>query len=1399
MTTNAPPPRPVATTLRLFAPALWVLLLAALLVGAVVGAAAWALRTEPGTRWLLSHLPGVEVEGWRGALLGDRLGADRLRLRWAGGTQGVTITGLQADGLRWQWQPEAGLWAALDVDRLAAQRVEVDPGPPSATPATAPASLHVPARLRVAALELGELVVGDGTPLRDLRGRVALGDGGRHRAEGVRLLRDRLAIEGEAEIADRAPFALRAQARVTPHDDSFGATLAAQGPLERIALTATLTGRAQRGAAPPSADLRAELRPFAPWPLAALSGRTEALDLATLDSRAPQTRLSGTVDVKTSARDAPIGAAITVVNALPGRWNEGRLPVARLALGVQASAVKRERVDIDTFEVQFADAPGSAGAAGSWRGRGRWQDHALELDTRLDELRPQRLDARAAAMRLSGPLAGRVLGLPSPAPGAAAPPPWSVELKATLDGRLDAAPQPVTLALEAAADARGAELRSLRAQSGAAVASARASARRAANGDWRVASAGALTDFDPLPWWPGEAGSAWRQGPHRLNAVWDADVQVPAAVLKLPPLEGLPRLSGRGTLRAQESVLAGVPLQLDVALGQAPGRAGEPSQLAGELRLGPNTLAIDGGGDPAGDGARDRLDLKLDAPALAALAPLLRLSPALAPWAPKAGSARATLQATGRWPEIRTQGEAEGRDVAAADLGLAQAKLAWHLDFDRSGRRPLELQADASGLRWGTQRAERLRADLRGSPREHRLQLDAALPIVPPAAAEPMIGTRGSRGTRLQLLGEGAWSPEAAGGGRWRGRVNRLAAGAWDGQALQGESPGQWVDARDLAAELTFEPGGGLVRVQADAGRLRAADTLALRWDRVDIDLRSARPTLALRAEVEPFALAPLLARLQPGIGWRGDLRLAATLDVRAAERFDADIVFERRDGDLQIVDEGGTQSLGLTDLRLALAAHDGTWFFTQALAGRTLGEMAGAVSVRTTPQARWPAADAPIDGVLQARVANLGVWGAWVPPGWRLAGELSTSASIGGRFGAPEYTGQMQGRGIGVRNLLQGVNVSDGDVLVKLQGERAVIERFTLKGGEGTLVLGGGAEFGSRPNARLQLRAERFRLLGRIDRQLTTSGNAALALSADALRLDGRFEIDEGLFDTSRRDAPSLDDDVSIRRATDAAPEAEVAPSQRPRRDVQVAVDVDLGQDLRVRGRGLDTALRGQLRITTPGGRLAVNGSVRTEEGTYAAYGQKLDIERGILAFGGPVDNPRLDILALRPNTDMRVGVSITGTAQVPRVRLYAETDMSETDKLSWLVLGRAPDGLGRTDALLLQRAAVALLAGEEEAPTDQIIRTLGLDELSLKQTDGEVRETVVSLGKQLSRRWYVGYERGVNATTGTWQLIYRIAQRFTLRAQSGTDSSLDIIWTWKFDDVPLPAAMTKSPAAPP
>ena len=101
-------------------------------------------------------------------------------------------------------------------------------------------------------------------------------------------------------------------------------------------------------------------------------------------------------------------------------------------------------------------------------------------------------------------------------------------------------------------------------------------------------------------------------------------------------------------------------------------------------------------------------------------------------------------------------------------------------------------------------------------------------------------------------------------------------------------------------------------------------------------------------------------------------------------------------------------------------------------------------------------------------------------------------------------------------------------------------------------------------------------------------------------------------------------------------------------------------------------------LRLSTPNGRPQLQGVIQASDGTYKAYGQKLVIERGSLAFTGPVDNPRLDIQAMRPqsatasSSDVKVGVLISGTAQDPRVRLYSEPPMSETEKLSWLVLGR-------------------------------------------------------------------------------------------------------------------------------
>ena len=77
------------------------------------------------------------------------------------------------------------------------------------------------------------------------------------------------------------------------------------------------------------------------------------------------------------------------------------------------------------------------------------------------------------------------------------------------------------------------------------------------------------------------------------------------------------------------------------------------------------------------------------------------------------------------------------------------------------------------------------------------------------------------------------------------------------------------------------------------------------------------------------------------------------------------------------------------------------------------------------------------------------------------------------------------------------------------------------------------GALLGAKPSANLQLKAEHFTLLGRVDRRIVASGQAQLGLAGDALDLKGAFTIDEGLIDFTRSDAPALGADVQVVRAS--------------------------------------------------------------------------------------------------------------------------------------------------------------------------------------------------------------------------------------------------------------------------
>jgi translocation and assembly module TamB len=1092
---------------------------------------------------------------------------------------------------------------------------------------------------------------------------------------------------------------------------------------------------------------------------------------------------------------------------------------------------------------------------GSGRWRGDELRLTTTLDAVRPEQLDARAIATVASgplnLTLTGlPRPGSAASAPAGAgPAAPIPPPLRIAFDARLDGR-GARNVPVRLAWSGSAQIGEVVIDRLDASAGNATAQADLRLSRIGR-IWQARSAGNLQRFDPLAWWPGGAGSPWRRGTNRLEGDWRFALAVPPAGGVARPVrlwatgsdpaapggrvadsvlrvtEALRGLRGDATLNLADSLLVGTPVSGhwtahadDQASAFRASLAAAGNRLDIQVRLDPH-----GGTGTPGNGVGDGLDIDIAAPQLAALTPLIDLLPGTQALGLRDGQAHGRISLKGRWPKPTTRTRLSVDQLRFTDPALPSVT---HAELDAeigpSDTSPLRLDFRSSGWAQAGRRIDRLDLLLSGTRQVQHLNLVAESPARPPTWIEPLLGATGN-GTRLSAQAQSALVAAADG---WRLRItdgrlqlaartresnlttpartaidpgsqatSRTAAAAPTAAptATPTATPAAWLNAAALSADATWDSSFRLRALDLAPGRLTSAAAV-LRWNEARWQTGTgspvAAPRLTLNAAVETVDAAALLARLQPGVGWQGDLRLAGTIAIDAGERFAADARLSRVGGDLRLVDERGReQALGFSELSLALSAHDGVWQFAQGFAGSGVGEAAGAQVVRVAPQRWFPTADAPLQGVVGGKVRSLALWANWVPPGWRLAGSLETSADIAGTLGAPEFGGRLSGNDLVLRNPLQGIHLSDGMFALSLRGDHAEIEQCRFTGGDGSLQLRGSATLGAAPRARLTLAAEHFRVFGRVDRRLVVSGQAALDLSAARLNLSGQVGVDEGSFDFSRGDVPTLSDDVTVIRPPDpgaavrVVPEPEAAPPvvAAPQRETQVEIGIDLGDRLQVHGHGLDTGLRGKLVLGQQGGRVVVNGRLRTDGGTYAAYAQKLVIDKGDLMFNGPFDNPRLDIVALRPDLDVRVGVVVTGSAQSPRARLFSEPDMPDNDKLSWLLLGRASDGLGRSDSALLQRAAVALLAGEGRSPTDALIERLGLTDLSLRQADTDSRETIVSLGRQLSRRWYAGYERSLNATAGTWQLVYRLAQRFTLRAQSGADNSLDVIWSWRWE----------------
>lgn len=422
----------------------------------------------------------------------------------------------------------------------------------------------------------------------------------------------------------------------------------------------------------------------------------------------------------------------------------------------------------------------------------------------------------------------------------------------------------------------------------------------------------------------------------------------------------------------------------------------------------------------------------------------------------------------------------------------------------------------------------------------------------------------------------------------------------------------------------------------------------------------------------------------------------------------------------------------------------------------------------------------APVSGHIKLNAADLDKLRHLLPVGMSASGSLIADAAVSGTVGTPMLNGTLNGDKLYYRERTNGVILENGTLRSRFQGRRWLVDGLTFQRKDGDVTLKGVVNMvGNTPDVDITAHFNRYAILDQVNRRLTLSGQAQLTYVLQrGVALVGELKVDEGHFGFPKSGMPTLDSDVEV------IGREKMPPSAQP--PIRLNLTLDLNDKFRFSGEGLNVLLGGKLVATAePQKDVQVVGTVNIVRGQYKAYGQDLVIEHGSISFVGPVNDPNLKLRAIRHFSPVGAGVEVLGSLNNPRVSLVANTPMSEKDRLSWLILGRASSGSAGDEAAL-SSVASAWLAG-------RINDKLGLvDELGFtsQQTrnsqTGEMNpaEQVITVGKRLTNDLHLGYQYGIESATQTVRLTYQINRALEAIAKAGTDSvGGEIRYTIRFD----------------
>ena len=406
----------------------------------------------------------------------------------------------------------------------------------------------------------------------------------------------------------------------------------------------------------------------------------------------------------------------------------------------------------------------------------------------------------------------------------------------------------------------------------------------------------------------------------------------------------------------------------------------------------------------------------------------------------------------------------------------------------------------------------------------------------------------------------------------------------------------------------------------------------------------------------------------------------------------------------------------------------------------------------------------APLSGNIDLDMRDLSWLEVFVPDLVDPSGVIDGQILLSGTRGNPGIGGNAQLANLRAEVPAYGLVLTQGNLTLRAQADGNARLAGSVRSGDGILNIDGTLGWrGQDTPVVLNIRGKNVLLSDTRDLRAVVDPDVVVSLQpGQPMRVTGTVAVP-----SARMDLERLDDGVT--RSSDVV----VLDPVNPKRSAGTALDMDLrlviGDDVRLRGFGLDGQLGGGLRVLARPGREMTASGTLTVDGRYTAYGQKLQIDTGRLVWtNDAIANPVLDIRAQREVGDVTAGIRVSGRATAPQADVWANPAMDQSEALAYLALGRSLSSASADEGRQLNAASAALSAGGSLLAS-QLGAKIGLDDAGVIQSS-TLGGSVFGVGKYLSPRLYVGYGVSLLGTGQVLTLKYLLRKGFDITIESST-----------------------------